>query len=343
MKALQDIFSLNLNRTNVKPWILCILIIATMLTATVSGGGQIVSWNMSINITTLPTPAAGSCVPPAQCMQQDGMMPETYVKASEIPCMIGTVLAADGIHEETFYFYCYQKPPARFVAPTVSAVPLVTSKASGVIARQVAGSVPTVIAPQNRTTLPHGTGYSTSDIAVAAPNPLPGTGTQVPGTEGTTVPATMIGRDRFGGETKVPSGTRSLQATEGTPPVFGGELLKNESNREKILVSLQQQDPAINNIRGDENSLGVDYARKAKLFGVFETRYTETVTVQKNGDIRVDKPWWLAFTTRDDADQMDQMDLQDNLPKQEQAMQTVSSIMKMQNDTVKQIIDNVRA
>jgi hypothetical protein len=152
----------------------------------------------------------------------------------------------------------------------------------------------------------------------------------------------MIGRDHFGGATIVPSGIRPLQETVGTPPAFAGELLKNELNRGKILVALQQQDPAINNIRGDENSLGIDYGRKAKLFGVFETRYTETVTLRNNGEIRVDKPWWLAFTTRDDADQMDQMDLQDNLQKQEQSMQTISSIMKMQNDTLKQIISNMR-
>jgi hypothetical protein len=152
----------------------------------------------------------------------------------------------------------------------------------------------------------------------------------------------MIDRDRFGGATLVPSETRPTQVP-GTPPVFAGELLKDDANRGKILVALQQQDPAINNIRGDENSLGVDYGRKAKLFGVFETRYIETVTVQKNGDIRVDKPWWLAFTTRDDADQMDQTDLEDNQNKQEQSMQTVSSLMKMHNDTLKQIIENIRS
>ncbi|MDP3563481.1 MAG: hypothetical protein Q8R70_03230 [Methanoregula sp.] len=304
---------------------------------------------MPIIVATPSTPQTVPCVPPAQCMmQQSEMGPEGYVKTSEIPCGYEYVIDNDGNHD--LPLYCYQQQSTLTVTPGVSLVPLVTSKASGVIARQVTTGGPQVTIPVNtivprqvRTTIPQVTRISTGQIvAVAAPNPLPGTGTQVPGNDGTTVSTTMIGRDRFGGETKVPSGTRSLQATTGTPPAFAGELLKNESNRGKILVSLQQQDPAINNIRGDENSLGVDYARKAKLFGVFETRYTETVTVQKNGDIRVDKPWWLAFTTRDDADQMDQMDLQDNLPKQEQAMQTVSSIMKMQNDTVKQIIDNVR-
>jgi hypothetical protein len=342
MQVLWDIVTLNQHQKTVRKWVFCLLLFATILIATVSGGGEIVSRNMPINITSLPTPPAGSCVPPAQCMmQQGGVGPEGYVKASEIPCGVGTILAPDGIHEETFYSYCYQKPPARFVAPTVSAVPLVTSKASGVIARQVAVSVPAVMAPQNRTTLPQGTGYSTSDIVVvAAPNPPPGTGTQLPGT---TVPATMNGRDRFGGATIVPSGTRSLQETFGTPPAFAGERLKDEANRKKILVALQQENPAINNIRGDENSLGVDYGRKAKLFGVFETRYTETLTVNKNGDIRVDKPWWLAFATGEEMNQLDQLKMQDVLQKQSQSMQTVSSIMKMENDTLKQIIDNVRS
>jgi hypothetical protein len=197
---------------------------------------------------------------------------------------------------------------------------------------------------QVRTTIPQVTRISTGNgVVVAAPNPPQVAGTQGPGTEATTVPATTIGRDRFGGATIVQSGIRPLLETVGTPPAFAGELLKNESNRGKILVALQQQDPAINNIRGDENSLGVEYGRKAKLFGVFETRYTETVTVNKNGDIRVDKPWWLAFTTVEEMNQMDQLKMQDNLQKQEQSMQTISSIMKMQNDTVKQIIDNIRS
>ena len=337
-----------------KPWILCILIITTMLTATVSGGGERVSGNMPIIVATPSTPQTVPCVPPAQCMMQQSVIQpgvmgqEEYVKTSEIPCGYQYVIDNDGNHD--LPLYCYRQQSTLTVTPGVSVVPRVTLIVTGAQPHQVTTGGPQVTIPVNtivplqvRTTIPQVTVISTGNgVVVAAPNPPAVAGTRVPGTEGTTVPETMIGRDRFGGETKVPLGTRSLQETVITPPAFAGQLLKDDANRGKILVALQQQDPAINNIRGDENSLGVDYGRKAKLFGVFETRYTETVTVQKNGDIRVDKPWWLAFTTREGADQMDQMDLQDNLQKQEQAMQTVSSIMKMQNDTEKQIIDNVR-
>ena len=56
----------------------------------------------------------------------------------------------------------------------------------------------------------------------------------------------------------------------------------------------------------------------------------------------MDKPWWLAFATGEEMNQLDQLKMQDFLQKQSQSMQTVSSIMKMENDTLKQIIDNVR-
>ena len=40
--------------------------------------------------------------------------------------------------------------------------------------------------------------------------------------------------------------------------------------------------------------------------------------------------------------QMDQLILQDAMEKQAQYLQTISNIMKMQNDTLKAIIQNVR-
>jgi hypothetical protein len=140
MKALQDIFSLNLNRTNVNTWIFCILLIATMLTATVSGGGVSVSGNMPILVATPSTPQTVPCVPPAQCMmQQSEMGPEGYVKTSEIPRGYEYVIDNNGNHE--LPLYCYQQPSTLTVTPRVSSVPLVTSKASGVIARQVTPGV----------------------------------------------------------------------------------------------------------------------------------------------------------------------------------------------------------
>jgi hypothetical protein len=44
-----------------------------------------------------------------------------------------------------------------------------------------------------------------------------------------------------------------------------------------------------------------------------------------------------------DMSQMDQMALQDAMNKQAAVMQTISSIMKMQHDTLKAIIQNLKA
>lgn len=46
--------------------------------------------------------------------------------------------------------------------------------------------------------------------------------------------------------------------------------------------------------------------------------------------------------TLSDMNQMDQLNLQDAMERQAQYLQTISNIMKMQNDTLKAIIQNVR-
>jgi len=146
-----------------------------------------------------------------------------------------------------------------------------------------------------------------------------------------------------GGITPPTAQTSPTQEIPGNQPVFTVELLKDGTHREEILAALQEEDPAINNIRGDENTLGIEYARTAKLFGVFETRFTETVTVRRNGDIRVDLPWWLAFATRDDADHLDKRELtQNTIESTHYFQQMVLNMVKQHGNSMSQMVNNTR-
>lgn len=286
MKLLQDIFSLNQNMT--KKWIFGILVIGVFLTATVSAAIDI-SGVPNIVIPT-PTPQTVACVEPSQCLMQSDVSvgKDMYVQTSDIPCGYVTVLDNKG--SQVFPAYCYQKK-----------------------------SVPSVMAPLDVTTDPQISDPFTgkTSVVVISPNAPANTGTQLPVAEGTMVQETLTGTDKTSEISQPVAMINPRQEIPVAQPVFAGELLTDETNREEILATLQQENPAINTIRGDVNSVGIEYGRKAKLFGVFETPFTETVTVGRNGNIRVDQPWWLTFATKDKNDQLDPLDLQNTLHERE--------------------------
>lgn len=126
---------------------------------------------------------------------------------------------------------------------------------------------------------------------------------------------------------------------------IAGFFLLGEAGRQEALAMLVEEDPTIKNLRGDENSVSVEYERHTKIFGIFSTPYTKTITVDRQGNISVDDPWWLVFAVKEepgDLNNLDQIDLQDAQQEQQQFLQTISNIMKMQNDTMKAIINNTR-
>jgi hypothetical protein len=132
----------------------------------------------------------------------------------------------------------------------------------------------------------------------------------------------------------LPVGRESEDAEAGP---FAGDLLVNESGRRQALAALQEVDPAIRDLRGNEDALSIDYSRTARLLGIIATPYTTTVTVDRDGGVSVSEPWWLALAKRDYLE-FDNGDEQ----QQSRALQLLSNLGKAPGDDRNPYINNTR-
>jgi len=63
---------------------------------------------------------------------------------------------------------------------------------------------------------------------------------------------------------------------------------------------VRQADPAFTEMTVDDDEMSLSFSRRARLFGLFETGYTDVVRVTPGGSVEVDQPWWLGFAVMDD-------------------------------------------
>jgi len=111
---------------------------------------------------------------------------------------------------------------------------------------------------------------------------------------------------------------------------FVGTFLLSDAGRLQALAALQQDDPAIVNLSGDANSVSVETEKHAKIFWIIPATYTETLTINRSGRVTVGEPWWLGLADRGEMEAIDQ---ENTLQKQQQLIQTLSNIAKMLDDT----------
>ena len=105
--------------------------------------------------------------------------------------------------------------------------------------------------------------------------------------------------------------------------------------------------------------MSLDYRFPAKILGLINIDYTYHAEVDNTGRVKVKLPWYL-FLTQNNADdvttdikeglerigddgQLSNIDLQNNLQKQQQTLQTISNIQKAHHDVAMKSIQNTRA
>ncbi len=122
--------------------------------------------------------------------------------------------------------------------------------------------------------------------------------------------------------------------------------------------ALAERDENIRKIEVVQDRVVISYRQSAKLLGLFPISYLLETTVE-DGEVEVDAPWWLLLSTdgvRDYAETVEQLlrageddtqlsdvDLQEMLRKQQNILQTISTISKMMHENAKNIINNIRA
>ena len=123
------------------------------------------------------------------------------------------------------------------------------------------------------------------------------------------------------GEPAEPAG-EGREGTGASEP-FTGDSLMNAEDQAEALSLLQEEDPAVQDLRGDDRSVSVTFARKASILGIISLPYNETVTVDRAGQVRTDTPWWIGFA---------QPGAGGTLQKQQQIIQALSNVAKMMSD-----------
>ncbi len=61
------------------------------------------------------------------------------------------------------------------------------------------------------------------------------------------------------------------------------------------------RDEDVEDVSITEEEVSVSYRKPTKLFGFIPTTIEETVTVDTNGDVQVDRPWWAIFSNEEDS------------------------------------------
>jgi len=130
--------------------------------------------------------------------------------------------------------------------------------------------------------------------------------------------------------------------------------VQTEEDLANYMEAIVGLDENIKEARVSEDEIILKYKYPAKLFGFINIDYTATTTVDKEGRVKVRFPWFLIFakdnsiqieknfedelsSIGDDA-QLGNIDLQNILQKQQQTLQTISNVAKMNHDTAMAVI-----
>lgn len=154
----------------------------------------------------------------------------------------------------------------------------------------------------------------------------------------------------------------------GTATIKGKKILENDRPVNPAILQKDVETPeeliefAEATVAADRNieevtitfeEIKVSYSYPAKLFGFINVDYTAETHVDETGRVKVKFPWWLALskdtsselehemqTVGEDA-QLANIDLQNKLQKQQQTLQTISNVAKMQHDTAMAVIRKI--
>lgn len=80
------------------------------------------------------------------------------------------------------------------------------------------------------------------------------------------------------------------------PRVSASGLFADGNEKQQVLLTLQQQDPSVRDIRGGGDAVIIEYGRQGTLLGLVPVPYTETVTIGPGGEYRAEVSWWAIFT-----------------------------------------------
>lgn len=125
-----------------------------------------------------------------------------------------------------------------------------------------------------------------------------------------------------------------------------------EKNTEKIV----EADENISRAEVTPEKVEIAYKRPVKLFGFLPMTMNLRAVVDKDGNLKMHKPWYSFLTTSEvdafsaavEADFKAQQDnlktfkIQDLLQRQAQYFQSLTNILKTRHDTVKNSIGNIR-
>ena len=119
---------------------------------------------------------------------------------------------------------------------------------------------------------------------------------------------------------------------------------------EKNIEVAASNDVNIRRVEVSPEEVSVDYARSAKLFGFLPITVNLHAVVDKDGNLKIRKPWYRFLTTSDidefstalkaefDANQeaLLSLKIQDLLQKQSQYFQTLSALLKVRHEATTQ-------
>ena len=133
---------------------------------------------------------------------------------------------------------------------------------------------------------------------------------------------------------------------------------RNVGELEEYTKALAQSDPNIENIEITESTVAMGYKYPAKLLWLVDVNYTMTTTVDTLGRVKVQRPWWIMFSKNNAGDisgalesalatlggdgQLANIDLQSAMQKQQQILQTMSSMQKASHDAAMATIRNIK-
>ena len=136
----------------------------------------------------------------------------------------------------------------------------------------------------------------------------------------------------------------------GRGPVMAAQVLE-EKGRE-----IAKRDENIRRVLATKESVEIDYSHPGRLFGFFDITYRVRYSMDKEGRVKVRFPWYrfmlrdasgdlaksVEYVFQNNETNLDFLKLQDDVLRQTQALQTLSSVLKTKHDTVKNSIGNIR-
>jgi len=129
--------------------------------------------------------------------------------------------------------------------------------------------------------------------------------------------------------------------------------IETQEELASFAVAIALNDRNVEEIAINYGKIKMSYSQPAKLFGFINVDYTAEAIVDKEGRVKVKFPFWTKISKTnkkkleqelkaisDDA-QLANIDLQNSLQKQQQVIQMLSNIMKVNHDTAMAVIRKI--